>query len=1244
MGGQTINTSADRIEAIRLQSSSAGVTVPWVRGVARIAGNLVWYNGFKAIPHTETTGGKGGGVKQSNTTYTYVASVAMALGHGPFTDVPRVWKGKEVYSGGISPVNIFTTTEYWTPPGSGAAVFTPIHNTNTFKAPLSLTDVTQSGSGDDQGNNQTLSAGNDYIVAANGVITLINDLYRGRNLAYLYQWSTGGSTQTALQQLDLSFIRGAIGQAYWSGLATFPAEQISYSGLGFVAGIDYQLSEGAQVENHTFEVVAPMAYHLGSSVPDVDISLAMRELMLDRIAGAGWQAAFSASWQKWSDYCVAAGILGSPALTEQAPMAEILKQACEATITGAVWSDGVLKMVPYADQAEAKYGRTYTPDLTPVYDLDDDCYINKDEPVRYKNKSTADRYNHWRIEYLDRANEYAISIAEAKDLADIEERGLRSADIIKMHWICDGAVARKVAQVKLQRSLSVIREFETEVPDHFAFIDCMDILTITDPKLQLDRVPVRVMKIGEDAASGVLKLQLEDYPIGSASAAEYDHQYPDGYVQDYNIAPGQVDDITIFEAPVQLTTTGLELYIAVSSDSDSWGGAHVWVSLDDEGTNYKRIATVYGPARHGTLKTTVGGSLRVQLYDLDAELVSGTPADALALTTLCYVGGSQPEYLSYETSAIQAPGDYILSGTTRGAYGTIQNSHAIGNQFVRVDDNIAKSGPLALDMIGKEVWVKCQSFNVYGGAVQSMAEVDETRYVVTGYMAKLPPSAPANCGYTIEQFGIRLFCAKNPEPDVVAYEWHAGGASVTAANLLDANGGTSYPWRVQLAGAFNAWVCAIDSFGNKSPFTLIEGTVPGAVTKIASYSFVGDAVRILFDITPGAFNVDHSEVRYGSSFAAGIAVFGSTLTSFETRVNWSGNRTYWVCGVDVAGNKGEAVSVNVVVVAPGIPTAPVAKVVDNNVLLYWGEPATGSLPIDKYIVKEGASYAAGTLVGSNGNSTFCGVFEEVSGDYQYWVAAQDTATNVGPALLIAATVNQPPDYVLRTSWDTTWTGTKTSCIVENGDLVIPAKTTETFEDHFIDNSWATPEDQINAGFPIYIEPVPNTGTYDETFDYGGVLNATTLTVTVGKVVIHGSPILTCQLYYKKLVGDSWTAAAAGFSALLNDFRYVRVVLTVTASGGNDLYRLTTMNVKLSSKLRNDAGEYTITNASTGVVVPFNYPFVDCYTPQCQADGTSPMFEVVIFVDVPNPTGFTVKHADSSGTFVTGSGSWSVKGF
>ena len=79
----------------------------------------------------------------------------------------------------------------------------------------------------------------------------------------------------------------------------------------------------------------------------------------------------------------------------------------------------------------------------------------------------------------------------------------------------------------------------------------MDILTLTESGLGLDKFPVRITRIEEDE-SGMLTVTAEELSIGSRSAIEYDSQASNGY-QGGNEEPGNVNAPSIFEPPLDLT-------------------------------------------------------------------------------------------------------------------------------------------------------------------------------------------------------------------------------------------------------------------------------------------------------------------------------------------------------------------------------------------------------------------------------------------------------------------------------------------------------------------------------------------------------------------------------------------------------------------------------------------------------------------------------------------------------------------
>lgn len=732
MSGKTISTSETKIEALKLQSSAYGVTIPKPYGVTRIAGNLLDYLNFQAVPHTTSQGGKGGTTVES-TTYTYTADVIMGLAQGPISEVPRIWRGKKLYIGGWPAAQIVSATETYAVPGSGAMAYTVSH-----AATLLVVNAVYWLSG---GHQALLANGIHYTASASGVVTILDEAQRGRTLYIEYQYGSGTQPQTAMAKLGLTFKRGTVGQAPWSALPS--GRDVPYSALALVAGQAYDLGSGAQVENHMFEVVGPLAYHLGETVPDVDPALMLRSLLTDLQGGAGFPADRLADWSAWSDYCVAAGLLVSPALDQQVSAADVIRTAARLTNAAPVWTGGQLKMVPYADGAESGNGRTFTPDLTPAYDLDDECYVPQPDspPVRCALKSPAERKNHHRVECLERDQGYSPSIAEAKDTADIDANGLRTADTLQAHWICSTLIGRKVVQIELQRSLAVCAEYTFVLPEHYALLEPADLVTLTDATLQLQRDGARITVI-EEGADGELTITAEEVPAATMSAATYATQTGGGWQHDYNAAPGNVDTPIIFEGPAELSATGIEVYAAIRGSGSNWGGCQVWSSLD--GTNYRQVGTVYGGARYGALSASASaGASSIGVSGLgSAQLISGSATDAAVLQTLCYVGGTHPEYLAYQDATLTGAGAYTLSGLVHAAYGTPANAHASGDVFVRIDERIVRSGDIDPSYIGKTIYFKFTSFNLYGGAQQSLADVSAYTHTVTGAMALLrPPGA-----------------------------------------------------------------------------------------------------------------------------------------------------------------------------------------------------------------------------------------------------------------------------------------------------------------------------------------------------------------------------------------------------------------------------------------------------------------------------------------------------------------------
>lgn len=111
------------------------------------------------------------------------------------------------------------------------------------------------------------------------------------------------------------------------------------------------------------------------------------------------------------------------------------------------------------------------------------------------------------------------------------------------------------------------------------------------------------------------------------------------------------------------------------------------------------------------------------------ELKSGTHIDAERGNTVCWLNG---ECLSYETATLQANGNYVLSGLVRGQYGTTAVSHNAGEEIVRLDEALFRA-PYRTEDIGKPIYIKCTSMNIFGGQEQDLADVEAFEYTIKPY-------------------------------------------------------------------------------------------------------------------------------------------------------------------------------------------------------------------------------------------------------------------------------------------------------------------------------------------------------------------------------------------------------------------------------------------------------------------------------------------------------------------------------
>lgn len=502
------------------------------------------------------------------------------------------------------------------------------------------------------------------------------------------------------------------------------------------------------------------------------------------------------------------------------------------------------------------------------------------------------------------------------------------------------------------------------------------------------------------------------------------------------------------------------------------------------------------------------------------------------------------------------------------------------------------------------------------------------------------PSNVSGFTYQITETGVFLSWTPNYDPYLSHYEirvgatWESGSTVYTGKN-------TSHLLPMLQSGSYQYHIKVFDIEDRSSlvaasiSFTILKPSAPQV-----SISIVGENIVVNWTQSTSTFPVIEYELYKDS-----VSVGKFKSTTYTLKAPQAGTYVYRVGAINAVGEVGSFGQNSITITAPGAVVV-YPQVIDNNVLLKWNAPSTGSLPVAEYEVKKGAVYASATVIGKI-NSVFTTIFESQAGNYTYWITAIDSSGNYGTSAYCIAAVNQPPDFILHDDQDSNFTGTKTNCYHDAvADVLIGSlNTTQTWEQHFTSQTRTTPQQQIDAGFIYYLEPSITSGSYVETIDYGTSIPSSKVSILIESTALHGAVSIACKLE-TSLNGSTWTDHGSVFEAYAKDFRYVRFTLTLSSStSGQNLIQIDNINIKLSVKKKSDSGiKACLSTDSGGTTVTFNETFLDITSINVTAkyDGIV-AYALYDFVDVPNPTSFKILLYDRNGNRVSGTASWEVKG-
>lgn len=519
--------------------------------------------------------------------------------------------------------------------------------------------------------------------------------------------------------IQLTLFDGKENQQPWAYTqGKHPEKALPYSGLAYMAGV-IDLGDSGSMLSYNFEVKGRLL-ETGDGI-DVNPADYIR-YVLDKIGKKDMKIIGLDNYRK---YCKEADLLISSPPDEDAKAArEVVNEIAKLTNAYVFWSNDKLKIVPLADRPVG----SWAPDKTGITDLTSDDFLPQSGGalVTYKRKDSSAIYNQFPVEFINRANGYEKESVSYEFTEDIKNYGVRAASVTNAHYIYTKERAVKIAEQLARNNKYERTQYTFKLDWSLCRLEVGDLVRLTDENSGIYE-QVAVINGITEGTDGCLTVTAISRAPGDYPAAKYNVHANDRPYIDYNkTAPDTVP--VIFQPPADLTADGLELWIAAKGKADGWGGCTVYVSDDNE--HYVHAGDINNSSRLGEVKSYSADTL---LVSCNGQLLSGKPEDAERGNTLCWVGG---ECLSYTTAILQGDGNYLLSGLVRGQYNTVKRSHAAGEPFVRLDNYLLKI-PFSKNDIGKKVYLKFVSKNIFGAGEQDLADVKAYEYKLQRYF--IPP-------------------------------------------------------------------------------------------------------------------------------------------------------------------------------------------------------------------------------------------------------------------------------------------------------------------------------------------------------------------------------------------------------------------------------------------------------------------------------------------------------------------------
>ncbi len=306
------------------------------------------------------------------------------------------------------------------------------------------------------------------------------------------------------------------------------------------------------------------------------------------------------------------------------------------------------------------------------------------------------------------------------------------------------------------------------------------------------------------------------------------------------------------------------------------------------------------------------------------------------------------------------------------------------------------------------------------------------------------------------------------------------------------------------------------------------------------------------------------ELRIGSVWASATRIAFVQALAYVWPMQVVGRYTILLAARDTTAHYSDPISAEIDIIAPTAPLNFAAAVVYNMVQLTWTAPASSAFPIASYQLfrVSGGETPLGTA-----SATIKTILETTAGTYTYRVKAVDAYGNVGAAADITIFVSSPPLFALL--YDQPLApgdaDTLTNAVADGDSVVMSVNASETFEAHFDNNAWATPQDQVDDGLPIFIQPANLTAARCEwVVDFGETIGGCLLKLSYVGEWVDGSGTVDVMLGTSP-DSSTWTDVNDVTEIFATGFRYARVRFDVDSADTTSIYKLSQVRARLEVK-------------------------------------------------------------------------------